>query len=144
MSKYDEQAAEFLRKTDTTLEIKQVSRFFVGRKQTDFSTCPPWDDDKHSHGDKYLVRLTRGSRSYSFDFWNSKADKDKGIKPCVYDVLACIDSSCPETFKEFCSEYGYDTDSILTEKTFRAAQDQVKGLMSLFNDKEMKMLREIA
>lgn len=133
MSKYDEQAAEFLRKTNTSLDIK-----FVGAE------CPLWENGKHIHGDKYLVTLTRGSRSYAFDFWNSFADKQKGVKPCAYNVLACIDGCCPETFKEFCSDYGYGEDSIKGEKTFRAVQDQVKGLMSLFSDKELEILAEIA
>jgi len=133
VSKYDEQAAEFLYKTGTTVEINRVT-----------NTCPPWGDKKHIHGDKYLVKLTRGSRTYQFDYWNSLHDKENKIKPCSYDVLSCLDVNSPDTFKDFCSEFGYDEDSRKVEKIFYDVQHQVISLKTLFNDTELEMLGEIS
>lgn len=132
MSEYDEQAAEFLRKTGADLTIRLVGE-----------VCPPWDDEKHVHGYKYLVKLHRGTRTYSFDYWNSLNDKQKKIQPCSYDVLSCLSFTCPDTFKDFCSEYGYDEDSRKAETTFCAVQHQAKMLQTLFNDTELEMLGEI-
>jgi hypothetical protein len=43
-------------------------------------------------------------------------------EPTAEDVLDCLlsDANTPEDFEEFCSEYGYDTDSRKAEKTHRA------------------------
>jgi len=132
MSKCDEQAAEFLRKTGTTVNISRAT-----------NACPPWDDEKHIHGYKFLVKLTRGERTYSFDYWNSFNDKQDKIKPCHYDVLSCLDVNSLDTFKDFCSEYGYDEDSRKAKTIFHNVQDQVKSLQVLFNDIELEMLGEI-
>lgn len=58
----------------------------------------------------------------------------------LYSILACIhvDHYCPDTFEDFCSEFGYDTDSIKAEKTFRNCREQSKKLQSIFTSEEME------
>jgi len=107
LNEYEERAQSFLIDTDTIFTIEFVDE-----------SCPPWEDDtKHIHGNKYRFTLTRGSRSYSADFWNSYADAMKDeikheeradytmmkskvkrlikkahtVLPSAYDVLACLD-----------------------------------------------------
>lgn len=80
-----------------------------------------------------------------FDFWGSKADADKGEHPSAYDVLACLSSdvNTPETFKDFCSEYGYDADSLKALQVFRRCDRFGKRLRAFFTAKEIEELSEI-
>ena len=88
--------------------------------------CPPYcgeDGRGCVHGDRYRVTIWRGKggRRLSFDFWNSLNDCQQGKEPTAYNVLACISSNvnCPDTFGNFCREYGYDADSRKAFATFK-------------------------
>jgi hypothetical protein len=88
---------------------------------------------------KFVHRLT-------FDFWSSIADAEKGIKTVTaYSVLASIsgDVNCPETFKDFCVEYGYGSDSINALQTFRRCASFGKRLRAFFTQSEIEKLQEI-
>jgi hypothetical protein len=63
--------------------------------------------------------------------------------PNAYDILACLTKSDPGTFEDFCSEFGYDTDSKRAEKTYNAVLNEWKNVQSLFTDKEIEQLQEI-
>lgn len=65
-------------------------------------------------------------------------------EPDSYDVLACLEKYGVETFEEFCSKFGYDTDSRKAEKTYKAVKDQYLNICTLYNDEEMEKLREIS
>lgn len=67
----------------------------------------------------------------------------KGEEPSLYDVLACLTTYDPGTFEDFCSEFGYDTDSRRAEKTYNAVEGEWLKVQSLFNDDELEILREI-
>lgn len=71
-------------------------------------------------------------------------DRDKIKKPTAYDILACLDVSYFDDFDDFCSMYGYDTDSRNAEKIFNAIKEQNLNLQVLFSDSELEQLNEIA
>lgn len=81
----------------------------------------------------------------SFDFWGSQYDKEKGVQPSAYDILSCVasDSSCPDTFKDFCAEFGYDEDSRKAEATFKRCLAFSKKINAFFTEEELEALREI-
>lgn len=82
----------------------------------------------------------------TFDFWGSKSDMDnKRTELSAYDVLACIsgDVHTPDTFEDFCSEYGYETDSIKALQTFKRADRFAKRLREFFTTEEIEALEEI-
>lgn len=54
--------------------------------------------------------------------------------PTAYDVLTCLTKTDPGTFEEFCSEFGYDTDSRKAEKTYKACVKEYFGVHRLFGD----------
>lgn len=58
----------------------------------------------------------------------------------LYSILTWIRSDfyCPDTFEDFCSEFGYGTDSIKAEKLFRNCREQSKKLQSIFTSEEME------
>jgi hypothetical protein len=79
-----------------------------------------------------------------FDFWASIADAGI-LTVSAYDVLACIsgDANCPDTFENFCAEYGYEGDSIKALQTFRRCSAFAKRLNAFFTPGELEKLAEI-
>lgn len=77
--------------------------------------------------------------------WKVAAEKAHGAHPSAYSVLACIssDAYCPETFKDFCGDYGYETDSIKALQMFRRCSAFAKRLRAFFTAKELEALSEI-
>lgn len=67
----------------------------------------------------------------------------KGIAPNAYDVLASLTKYDCGTFEDFCSEFGYDTDSKSAEKTYNAVVKEYQMVCALWNDTEIEQLQEI-
>ncbi len=105
-------------------------------------------------GNHYRVTLSRGAipawkaanqcgKRLTFDFWGSLNDKEKGVAPHAYDVLACLSSeiNCPETYADFCSEYGYqDRDEY---KAYKRLARFAGRLRAFFTNAEREELAEI-
>ncbi len=146
-SKYDIQAESFL--------VKHGIRFAATNPKAE---CPPFcADDKnhhakgtHIHGLRYFIVMERGTidrgvkspdfADISFPFWNSHNDAQAGRKPTPYDVLSCLsrDIYTPDSFEEFCSECGFDTDSRKAEQMHRACLELRYRLEWVFNTDEMR------
>lgn len=142
---YDEQAAIFLEHTGATITTKFL------RFDTYFK------DDKEKR-DIYEVTMTRGSRSYIFTFGQSIAKsgdveiigqdgteykKRERIKPSHYDILSCVQKYDVGTFEDFCSDFGYDTDSISGKETYEAVRNEYLNMAKLFNNDELELMRLI-
>ncbi len=144
-TKYNEQAEKFLVDTNTTLEIVKA----VPQKS------PLWASTKNilaiDHGINYYCILKNPKHTFGFDYWGSIADAEKirhgeghGTKPSAYDILACLGVNMGDVnFDEFCDNFGYDTDSITAEKTFKACKEEYRNLVLLFNQSELEKLSEI-
>lgn len=65
------------------------------------------------------------------------------IKPSEYSILACLTKYDPNTFEDFCNEFGYDTDSRSAKKIYKAVVKEWQGVTSLFSDKEIEQLQEV-
>lgn len=63
--------------------------------------------------------------------------------PKPYDILSCLTKYDPGTFDSFCSEFGYDTDSMRANKTYLAVQKEYSDLSRLFNESELESMQEI-
>jgi len=63
--------------------------------------------------------------------------------PTNYDILACLTKYDPNTFEDFCSEFGYDEDSRKALKVYEAVKKEFTDLCTLFNDEELTELAEI-
>lgn len=135
MSAYEAQANKFL--ADFGLALKAAR---VNKKR------PAWVKGDEEHGDHYRVTIKRhDGPSITFDFWGSINDRKSGREISPYDVLACISSDlyCPDDFRDFCSEYGYDEDSRTALATFDRASAFAKKLRDFFSDREQERLSEI-
>lgn len=71
-----------------------------------------------------------------------KALKAEAV-PTEYDILACLTKYDPYTFENFCSEYGYDTDSMKANKTYYAVLEEYRNIERIFTAEQLEELREI-
>ena len=63
--------------------------------------------------------------------------------PTYYDVLACLTKYDPNSFEDFCSDFGYDTDSISDKKTYKAVKNEWQDVSRVFSDSDIEAMREI-
>jgi hypothetical protein len=102
--------------------------------------------DKYFPEDKepraiFKITLENDRHKYSFKFGQSIA---QGLnEPSKYDVLACLTKYEPETFKDFCNEYGYNEDSRTAEKTYKAVCKEYENVMQLWTEEERRFLNNI-
>lgn len=73
---------------------------------------------------------------------NSQKNKDFE-EPTPYMVLASMQKYDPSSFKDFCSEFGYNEDSRSAERTYKAVQEEFNNLKMLFSDDEIEKMQEI-
>lgn len=124
---YQKQAENFLEQTGTKLKWEYL-------KHDKY-----WHEDKVTR-DIYKFTLTRNKKRYSGTFGQSIADFGK--IPTAYALLSCLTKSDPCTFENFCSDFGYDTDSRNAEKTYKAVIKEWQGVNKLFGD-VLEQLAEI-
>lgn len=75
---------------------------------------------------------------------NGKSDKiHYPIAPSAYDVLACITKNDPGDFEDFCSNFGYETDSRKAKKVFKRVKEEWKKVKGFFSIPELEQLNEI-
>jgi hypothetical protein len=86
----------------------------------------------------FKIRLSKGGKQYTFEFGQSIAEGSN--EPTMYDVLACLTKHDPETFEDFCDNYGYDNDSRAAEKTYKAVCKEFKNMQRLFTEEELELL----
>ena len=120
MSKYEKQANDFLKKTNTTCTIKEIEM-----------TKPSWDTRYHR---TFKVTLKRNNKSYTFNFWGNL----NGDDITAYDVLAAIQKYDVGSFDNFCSEYGYDYETQAEKRKvmniYNAVVKEYEKIDLLFND----------
>jgi outer membrane protein OmpA-like peptidoglycan-associated protein len=87
-----------------------------------------------------------GRKRMTFDFWDSVHNMGNNIKPSPYDILACVSSdvACSDTFEDFCSDFGYDTDSLKALQTYRKLDRFAKRLREFLTVEEIEQLQEIS
>jgi len=97
------------------------------------------------YGSNYAFNLKdRNSIIFSTSLREKDLPKNPNFSiPSEYDILACLTKYDPGTFEDFCSEFGYNTDSISAEKTYKAVCDEWLNVSRLFNDSEIELLQEI-
>lgn len=125
---YQKQANDFLKATNTT--------FASSYKKHDFY----FDGDKDQR-DIYNCVLKNASHRFRFTFGQSIANT--GTHPTTYDVLACLTKYDVGTFENFCSDFGYDTDSRKAYKIYKAVLREWKNIELLFTPEQIEQLQEI-
>lgn len=102
-------------------------------------------EDKESR-DVFTCEFSRARNSFVLSFGQSIANSDGkgGTPPTAYDVLACITKSDPGSFEDFCSEYGYDTNSRKAESIHASVCEEWQNVSDFFKPSEIEKLQDIA
>jgi hypothetical protein len=95
----------------------------------------------------YLIEIKRINEEFndidciSFEFGDSLNNTEFNLKPSLYDILCCIktDFNCPDDFNNFCSEYGYNDDSIRDKGIFEKCKKQSEKLHLIFEEDEIQL-----
>lgn len=129
MSELRDNAKEICKKHGITMK--------VGEPVYDY---PVWDEEYPHY--IFPVTLRKDGKSMRIHFGQSLA---KGsTPPDEYDIIACLTKDDPGSFENFCSDFGYDTDSRRAEKTYKAVKAEWKKMLRVFGDGEcLDDLREI-
>lgn len=130
---YQKQAADFLEMTGTTFICEFLKNDYHFKN----------DKDKR---DIYRCTLKRGNREYKFNFGQSIARSGfyhKPEIPTAYDVLVSLTKYDPQSFEDFCAEYGYNEYSRMAERIYNSVVNEYKSLCCLYTDSEMEKLAEI-
>lgn len=78
------------------------------------------------------------------DFGTVKADRIiRPVPPSEYSVLACLTKFDPGSFEDFCSEYGYDSDSKTADRVYAAVKEEWLNVCRIWSDSEIEELCEI-
>lgn len=117
---YDKEARTILAQCGGTIRIHR----------SDSKSAPWCVQPQFRH--HYRVTLKGPGGSYTFDFWGSIADAENGKDAKPYDVLACLEWYAAEDYQEFCSEFGYETDSRKAYQTWKACTAQRRALERIF------------
>jgi hypothetical protein len=103
--------------------------------------------DKYFEEDKdarniYRVTIKRNNKQISFRFGDSINNTNMGYEPDLYSILSCVSSEfdVPESFADFCDEFGYDIDSIKHLRNHKAALKQSEKLHKLFDEEEIQAM----
>ena len=76
------------------------------------------------------------------DFGTVKSDHIiRPVSPSAYSILACLTKYDPDSFENFCSEFGYDTDSKNAERTYNAVVKEWQNVCMIWTDEEIEELR---
>lgn len=109
---YTQQAHNFAAKYNLTMSCTYVGYHFIG-------------DPKPRH--VYKVTLKRNGKQMTFNFGSADCNE-----PSLYSVLVCLTKYEVGTLENFCSEFGYDTDSITANKIYKAVCKEYANLCRLF------------
>lgn len=169
MTEYQAQAKSFLADCKATMEInfvgREISSHWLGETKPhnkyQFTITTPkgkytsyfWDSLYNTEVSEVSER-TYAQQKYkaSYDCLRShekakaRAELAKlkaNAVPTEYDILAAVEKYSYDSFSDFCSEFGYSTDSISARETFLACGEEYAGLRRIFTEEQMEMLREI-
>lgn len=171
MNTYEKQATDFLEKTGTTMsvEFKENGKHFEDDKDNRDIYNVKFKRGNRSFtiqfgqslvnstkivdtktGNEFTTNGGRLKGNLKIEDMNKyrrvlgrELKEVKGTPPAAYDVLACLQKYDVGSFEDFCSEFGYDTDSRKSLKTYKAVVKEYDNVCKIWNDTEIEDLQEI-
>ncbi len=92
------------------------------------------------------VKNTDNGLKCRFDFWSSIAHPDMTEEYDVLNAFYCFVSdsiSGKMNFEEFCGEFGYDTDSMTANKTWKSCKKSTEKLERIYNGDMYDLANEL-
>lgn len=113
-----------------------------------FLTEDDLTDEWKRTSNKWQVKLIYFDKEYVTNFYMGCGLVDrngKPKKPSKKDVLFSImmDDVSGTSFNDFCSEFGYDNDSIKALKIYENCQRETEAYYNMFDSEEREILREL-
>lgn len=169
MTEYQAQAKQFLADSNATMEIsfigKEIPSHWLGETKPhnkyQFTITTPkgkytsyFCDSLWNTMVSEMTQNDYARKKYKMN-WDvlNYQEKVKVIKelnvlkanaiPTEYDILAAVEKYSYDSFSDFCSEFGYSTDSISARETFLACGEEYAGLRRIFTEEQMEKMREI-
>lgn len=171
ITEYQQEALDFLKKTNTTIDIK-------------YKKFDKYFSEDTQKRDVYEITIKRNNRKFSFNFgqsfycsgivhgWsvkNSTPFRYNGVNciacgdienlnfyetkdfkllekrqyPNEYSILACLTKYPIDTFKDFCAEFGYDHDSKKAERIYNSVKEEWSNVQKIWSDDEIELLQKI-
>ena len=141
-TQYDQQAADFVAATGIT-----ITKVYQAHQ-------PYFRDDNKKRAVWEILVSHKDRKPWVFKFGNSIADSYRNsgkwnespqrLKPSDYSILASLTKSDPGSHSEFCSEYGYDIDSIKGRDTWQAVCEEWANVRRMLSPDEIEKLAEIS
>jgi len=103
------------------------------------------EDRLIGYANKYKVKISYQKRSGVFEYTDSVVNTNEGKEPKKKDVLYCLVmdyTSASENFEDFCSEFGYNTDSIKDQNIFKAVQKNSEKMKRIYGPVLNALLKE--
>lgn len=155
-SEYAKQANDFLTKHGITFKAEFIGRVSNPWKDKNYKVPNHYGDGKHAQykitfsrdGKKDLVidsftqSLMKSNLCKGYDYKNEPYDI-LVLTPSAYCVLSGITKYDPETFEDFCGEFGYDDDSIKAKEIFEAVDKEWHSVKRFFTYEQLEELKEI-
>jgi len=93
--------------------------------------------------ERYVFNCTlkHNGKRYTFNFGQSIAQGSN--EPTMYDILTCLEKYEVGSFDNFCSNYGYDNDSIKAHRIYKAVAKEYKNMLRLFGAELLDQMQEI-
>lgn len=171
MDNYTKQAIEFLEKTNTTFSAKFLKNDYHFKKDESKRDVYLITFERGSRKfelefGQSLVRSTKlsdpvtgneftmsggclkGNKRITGNIDKYKSAQGlieiKGVPPTAYDVLSCLQKYDTDTFENFCSNYGCDTDSITALEIYKNCSKEYSDVCRIWSDEEIDELIEIS
>lgn len=97
------------------------------------------DNSKFNHHYRFSIRISYDGKYRYFSYWTSYNDWRNGKETLdesdYMNALNCVLSdsyAAQDTFKDFCSEFGYSDDSIKALKTYKECKRNAERVNKLF------------
>ena len=123
--------------TDTVTIAQFIKEHHIRMTAERTDSNPSMPDSRNMDHWKCVLTRKENTRTRRMTVYFSMGYGHNGKAPKAADVLSCIasDSATVENsdFEEFCSEFGYDSDSRKTEKTYKACEHMAKRLQNWLN-----------
>ena len=100
----------------------------------------PNSDSRHENYNNHKITVKANGKRATFEFWASIMHPEIDSESDLISSFECFVSDAVSglySFEDFCSEFGYDTDSRKAEKIHRACQKSADKLKRLLGDADI-------
>jgi hypothetical protein len=123
-----------------TFKNFEIKASYKGNKKAD------WNDNNFNN---HMVKVTNTEiqQSITFEFWASIANPELTKEYDILNAFYCFVSDAvgaDGTFENFCSEFGYDSDSRAAEKIYKKCIKQLEKLKKIYDGDIYNLVNELS